>query len=989
MGGSHTLEKFINGVARDVEDPEKKITVWKRDQLKAIADAKTPEDRKDVRDRADLRIDALGSGSDWTVFLDHLGIASLDLSYGDEDGGGIYHSIYDDFYWYTHFSDTDFSYGRALSQTAGTTVMRLADSDLLPYEFTGLADTIHRYLDELQKLLKAKQDEVVERNKEIEEGVFTAIADPKKTSVPPPVEEVPPHLNFAPLQNASEALTRSAERYQKALEKVTRNGLFVMFGPRWASLQLFYLSFVPIIWIAMRQGVRRVAIGLLGLNFGVVLAMHLFPPAPELLSKVGLFMLVVSAVGLIVGTVVSERMRLGTELQERTSYLNALIANSPLGILILDQKGAVQLANTAFQELFLNDPTGGHIDTTFTNEKEASAVSAQVFAGKAFHGIVQRRRKDGKVLELDLHAVPLMVNGVQHGAFGIYNDISEQIKTSADLATAKEAAEDANRAKGEFLANMSHEIRTPMNGIIGMTDLALDTELTREQREYLNTVKTSAASLLSLINDILDFSKIEAGKLEIENIDFNLRDRLEETISVLSIRAHQKGLELTCHIPPEVPDDVVGDPTRLNQIVVNLVGNAVKFTSVGEIVVKVEVESQSEGQGVFHFSVVDTGPGIPADRQKLIFEAFTQSDNSMTRKYGGTGLGLSISSKLVGLLGGRIWVESQPGHGSTFHFTVPFGLQKLPKHRFAPIDLELLRDISVLIVDDNATNRTVLRETLTQWHMKADEAEGGTQAIELLQAAKGAKHPYRLVLLDRQMPGRGWLRCGSTDSARPGSDRSGRRYVDLRRFKRRCRTLRGVGHQSLFVQADQTSGPSGSNQTRRVWTAGHGQTIGHRRRSRRRPATLQDPAGRRQPGEPKSGHTISGKTRGHTVVLAETGTEALAAWQEQHFDLILMDVQMPEMDGLGVTALIKKHETIQRERLAEPQQQSAAVHIPIIAMTAHAMVGDRDRCLAAGMDDYVSKPIEAKLLFAAIDRAVPALLPIIPENIKVNRAASS
>jgi N-acetylated-alpha-linked acidic dipeptidase len=224
MGGSHTLEGFINGVAHDIQDPEKKIPVWKRDQLKAIADAKTPEDRKDVRERADLRIDALGSGSDWTVFLDHLGIASLDLSYGDEDGGGIYHSIYDDFYWYTHFSDTDFSYGRALSQTAGTAVMRLADADLLPYNFTGFADTIHRYLDELQKLWQTKQDEAVERNKEIEEGVFTAVADPKKTSVPPPVLEVPPHLNFAPLQNASDALTHSAERYQKALEKVSTNG---------------------------------------------------------------------------------------------------------------------------------------------------------------------------------------------------------------------------------------------------------------------------------------------------------------------------------------------------------------------------------------------------------------------------------------------------------------------------------------------------------------------------------------------------------------------------------------------------------------------------------------------------------------------------------------------------------------------------------------------------------------------------------------------
>jgi len=224
MGGSHTLETFINGVAHDIQDPEKKIPVWKRDQLKAIADAKTPEDRKEVRERADLRIDALGSGSDWTVFLDHLGIASLDLSYGDEDGGGIYHSIYDDFYWYTHFSDTDFSYGRALSQTAGTAVMRLANADLLPYNFTALADTIHRYLDELQKLWQTKQDEATERNKEIEEGVFTAIADPKKTSVPPPVLEVPPHLNFAPLQNASDALTHSAERYQKALEKVSNNG---------------------------------------------------------------------------------------------------------------------------------------------------------------------------------------------------------------------------------------------------------------------------------------------------------------------------------------------------------------------------------------------------------------------------------------------------------------------------------------------------------------------------------------------------------------------------------------------------------------------------------------------------------------------------------------------------------------------------------------------------------------------------------------------
>jgi PAS domain S-box-containing protein len=741
--------------------------------------------------------------------------------------------------------------------------------------------------------------------------------------------------------------------------------LFVMFGPRWASLQLFYLSFVPIIWIAMRQGVRRVVIGLVALNFGVVLAMHLFPPAPELLSKVGFFMLVVSAVGLTVGTVVSERMRLGADLQERTSYLNALIANSPLGILILDQKGAVQLANTAFQELFLNDPTGGNIDTTFTNEKEASAVSAQVLAGKAFHGIVQRRRKDGKVLELDLHAVPLMVNGVQRGAFGIYNDISEQIQTSADLATAKQAAEEANRAKSEFLANMSHEIRTPMNGIIGMTQLALDTDLTREQREYMDTVKNSADSLLSLINDILDFSKIEAGKLDVENIDFNLRDRLEETISVLSIRAHQKGLELTCHIPTQVPDNVVGDPTRLNQIVVNLVGNAVKFTSVGEIVVRVEIESQSEGQGVLHFSVLDTGPGIPSDKQKLIFEAFTQSDNSTTRKYGGTGLGLSISSKLVGLLGGRIWVESQPGHGSAFHFTVPCSLHKRSHHELPPVDLEFLRDISVLIVDDNATNRIVLRETLTQWHMRADEAEGGTQAIELLQTAKNAKHPYRLVLLDRQMPGVD----GFDVAAQIQQDHRG--LTEAIVVMLTSGSLKGDAARSseLGIKAYLSKPIRRADLLEAIKLALFGQmdTV-------KQSVTAVAPAADQQHFKIllAEDNLVNQKVatrflekRGHTVFVADTGKKALEAWRAQPFDLILMDVQMPEMDGLEATAMIREQELGRK-------LESSEKHVPIIAMTAHAMVGDRDRCIAAGMNDYVSKPINADDLFAAIDRVMDA-----------------
>jgi CheY-like chemotaxis protein len=414
-----------------------------------------------------------------------------------------------------------------------------------------------------------------------------------------------------------------------------------------------------------------------------------------------------------------------------------------------------------------------------------------------------------------------------------------------------------------------------------------------------------------------------------------------------------------------VPEEVAGDPTRLNQIVVNLVGNAVKFTSEGEIAVKVEVDSQSEDQGVFHFSVVDTGPGIPSANQKLIFEAFIQSDNSMTRKYGGTGLGLSISSKLVGLMGGRIWVESQPGHGSTFHFTVPFGLQKLPKHRFAPIDLELLRDISVLIVDDNATNRTVLREILTQWHMRADEAEAGTQALELLQAAKNAKHPYRLVLLDRQMPGM----VGFDVAAQIQKNRGLTEAVIVMLTSD---GLKGDAARSskLGIRAYLSKPIKRADLLEAIKLAVFGQldTVKH---SVAAVAVAADQ--RHFKILLAEDNLVNQKVairflekRGHTVFLADSGKKALEAWRDHSFDLILMDVQMPEMDGLEATAIIRKQELVRK------LEHSTERHIPIIAMTAHAMVGDRDRCIAAGMNDYVSKPISVHDLFAAIDRVMDA-----------------
>jgi two-component system sensor histidine kinase/response regulator len=679
---------------------------------------------------------------------------------------------------------------------------------------------------------------------------------------------------------------------------------------------------------------------------------------------------------------ITEKKKTEGALRESEAQKKAILDASVDRIRLLDKDLKIIWANktTTSQLNIASEDLVGHTCYKFLVHRDKPCIGCPavkaIKSGQIEHTVMRQTKSKTTKGESywDVYAVPIKNDsGDIVSIIEITRNITEQVRAEEELKQAKVAAEEANQAKSDFLANMSHEIRTPMNAIMGMTDLTLATDLTKEQREYLEMVKMSSDSLLSLINNILDLSKIEARQLELEEINFDLRTTLENAAETLAVKADEAGLELACHIKPDTPTTLIGDPSRLRQIIVNLAGNAIKFTKEGEVVIRADKQKEEDSSVLLHFMVSDTGIGIPPDKTETIFESFTQVDGSTTRKYGGTGLGLNICKQLVEMMDGRIWVESELDKGSAFHFTARFQLSK--KKAIDALNLREL-DLSgmpVLIVDDNATSRLVLCEMTSSWGLVPTNVRHGEKALAEMKRAFDSGSPYRLILLDLQMPD-----MDGFEVARRVKESASGKDVEIilltsagqKGDASRCKEVGISGYllkpvkQSDLLDAITLALGHPSEEKIPIITR---YTIQEKRR--RLSILLAEDNIVNQ----KLAVKILEK-KGHRVVVASNGKEAIEKLREESFDLILMDVQMPEMDGLEATKAIRnlKLETRNSEGHVSSIKHPVS-SVPIVAMTAHAMKEDREHCLAAGMDDYVPKPIKSEELFKAIEKVTDGL----------------
>jgi two-component system sensor histidine kinase/response regulator len=749
--------------------------------------------------------------------------------------------------------------------------------------------------------------------------------------------------------------------------------LWPMLGNRHPYLTCFPAVFISAYYGGLGPGLLAALLGALGAQYLLIEPLYSF--AIEKVIHIGLmyFLLVGTILGLNESLI--KRRRTEEALRESEQRWRSLTEALPQLVWSATPDGACDYFSTQWTQhtgVPEIDLLGWRwLEVLHPDDQEPTRQSwTDSVAGRGPYDVEYRiRRSDGGYRWFKTRGVPIRDGGGNiFKWFGTCTDITTAKQLEDQLRQLKDAAEAANRAKDEFLANVSHEIRTPMNAILGMTELVLDTPLTDDQRQCLRTVKSAADSLLGVINDLLDFSKIEAGKLELDSGDFSLRTAMGDTLRALAVRAHKKGLELISHVQPDVPDALVGDAGRLRQVLLNLVGNAIKFTDEGEVVVRVEAagDTAPEGEIGMRFTVRDTGIGIPPEKQGQIFRAFEQEDTSTTRKYGGTGLGLTIAARLVALMGGQIAVDSAPGRGSTFVFTARFGLQPDPAEPTAAPPPVLLRNLPVLIVDDNATNRHILEEWLRDWQIEAEAVGDAAAAMDALWHRTANGRPYALVLLDARMPDRDGLTLAAM--IRERTELSATRLVLLTSGDRpgdpaRFRELRIDAHLLKPVQQEELLETIYRVMSR---PAGNGPTT-VRPAPAREPATTPAPAARPLHILVAEDNEFSARLmdqliarRGHRVRLANNGREALALAEEGAFDLLLLDIHMPELDGFGIIQAIRERE------------RAAGGHLPVIALTARSRKEDRERCLSAGMDDFLTKPVPAAALFAAIDRLVSA-----------------